>query len=121
MGTFNASIYPSTTGLSLGNNSQRWTIYAQDLDVAGNTTLNNLNGIRWAGNVYTNGTTIQAAITDAGTDGTVIIPSDYTGLDTFTNPSNILILDFRNPTLTIYGELSVDKAVLQKEVVVAYS
>jgi hypothetical protein len=38
---------------------------------------------------------IQAAITDAGATGSVVIPSDYAGADTYTNPHNIQIHDLR--------------------------
>jgi hypothetical protein len=41
-------------------------------------------------------TTIQAAITAAGANGTVLIPSIYAGTDTYTNPYGILIVDTRN-------------------------
>jgi len=48
-------------------------------------------------------TTIQAAITAAGTTGAVVIPAKYSGVDTFTNPNNILIFDYRGGKLTISG------------------
>ncbi|MGZ4816068.1 MAG: glycosyl hydrolase family 28-related protein [Terriglobales bacterium] len=38
---------------------------------------------------------IQAAVTDAGTNGTVVIPSDYNGSDAFTNPNKIQVFDMR--------------------------
>src|SRR5579872_1929816 len=38
---------------------------------------------------------IQAAITDAGSSGSVVIPASYTGSDTYTNPNNINIVDLR--------------------------
>lgn len=50
-----------------------------------------LNGTRFA-DQFAN---IQAAITDAGTTGSVTIPSNYTGTDTFTNPNGIQIQDLR--------------------------
>jgi hypothetical protein len=40
-------------------------------------------------------TTIQLAITAAGTTGWVLIPSTYAGTDAFTNPNAIYILDLR--------------------------
>jgi hypothetical protein len=39
--------------------------------------------------------TIQAAITAAGTTGSVVIPSSYAGTDTYSNPSGIQIIDLR--------------------------
>jgi hypothetical protein len=41
---------------------------------------------------------IQAAITDAGTTGIVIIPANYAGTDTYSNPNNIVIWDHRRST-----------------------
>src|SRR5438270_10095039 len=38
---------------------------------------------------------IQAAVNDAGTVGSVIIPHSYTGSDTYTNPNNLSITDLR--------------------------
>jgi hypothetical protein len=42
-------------------------------------------------------TTIQAAITAAGTTGYVIIPASYAGVDVYTNPNKIQIDDRRKP------------------------
>jgi len=50
-----------------------------------------INGIRFAGNSFSGGSTIQAAITDAGSTGAVIIPPNYAGADAFTNPNGIQI------------------------------
>lgn len=50
---------------------------------------------------------IQAAITDAGTNGTVVIPSDYEGSDTFTNPHGIQIWDFRGDAASFRGVYNV--------------
>jgi hypothetical protein len=50
-----------------------------------------LNGIRFADQFPT----IQAAVTDAGTTGSVTIPSNYAGTDRYTNPNNISINDLR--------------------------
>jgi hypothetical protein len=41
-------------------------------------------------------TTIQAAITAAGTTGSVLIPPNYTGTDVYTNTNKIQILDLRS-------------------------
>lgn len=39
MGTFNANILPASTGLTLGTTAQRWSAYAQNVDIAGTLTL----------------------------------------------------------------------------------
>lgn len=38
---------------------------------------------------------IQAAITDAGTTGSVVIPANYVGTDTYNNPNGIAVIDLR--------------------------
>jgi hypothetical protein len=40
-------------------------------------------------------TTLQAAVTAAGTNGAVEIPSTYSGTDTFTNPNGVYVTDLR--------------------------
>lgn len=40
-------------------------------------------------------TTLQAAITAAGTSGAMVIPPTYAGTDTFTNPSGVWVTDLR--------------------------
>ena len=40
-------------------------------------------------------TTLQAAVTAAGTGGAVVIPPTYTGTDTFTNPNGVRVNDLR--------------------------
>jgi len=57
----------------------------------GNLAAKSVNGARYA-DQFAN---IQAAITDAGTGGTVVIPRSYSGSDTYTNPNNIPITDLR--------------------------
>jgi hypothetical protein len=52
-------------------------------------------------------TTIQAAITAAGTTGSVEIPASYAGVDTYTNPNGILIVDKRAGVLGIGGNGSL--------------
>ena len=47
--------------------------------------------------------TIQSAITAASTTKTVVIPPTYAGLDSFTNPDSITIIDLRSNKLTVYG------------------
>lgn len=44
---------------------------------------------------------IQAAITDAGTTGSVVIPSHYAGTDGFTNPNSIPITDLRKSAIHV--------------------
>jgi len=65
---------------------------------------------RYAGANYTNGNTIQAAISDAGATGTVVIPATYTGADSYTNPNNILIVDQRNGAMNISGTFGANAA-----------
>jgi len=50
---------------------------------------------------------IQAAITDAGTNGTVVIPADYPGTDSFTNPNGVQILDMRGDASAYRGFYNV--------------
>lgn len=57
-----------------------------------------LGGSGIAGQFVVDGTTyttIQAAITAAGATGSVTIPSNYAGTDTYTNPNKIQIIDLR--------------------------
>jgi hypothetical protein len=56
-----------------------------------NDTPITLAGIRFASQFPS----IQAAVDDAGADGSVIIPRDYPGTDTFSNPNRTPILDLR--------------------------
>jgi hypothetical protein len=39
--------------------------------------------------------TIQQAVDDAGSAGSVLIPSSYAGQDTYSNPNNVPVLDLR--------------------------
>lgn len=50
-----------------------------------------------------NYTTIQAAINAAGTNGAVLIPPNYPGGDSYTNPNSIVVLDLRSRTLLLSG------------------
>lgn len=63
-----------------------------------NLSANVLNNYYQAGQAFPTGSTIQAAISAAGTNGTVIIPASYLGSDSYTNPNNIGILDWRTGT-----------------------
>jgi hypothetical protein len=63
---------------------------SQKLGRQGDTPIT-LGGERYA----TQFSSIQAAINDAGTTGTVVIPKDYIGTDLFTNPNNVQIRDLR--------------------------
>lgn len=47
--------------------------------------------------------TIQAAITAAGTTGSVLIPYTYAGIDVYTNPNGITVLDLRGGTSATGG------------------
>lgn len=68
-----------------------------------NDTPISMGGMRFA----TQFANIQAAIADAGTKGTVIIPSDYSGTDSFTNPNNVQVLDLRGDASTLRGSFNV--------------
>jgi len=72
---------------------------AQKLGRQGDTPVT-MGAVRFASQFAS----IQAAITDAGTNGTVVIPADYAGTDSFTNPNNIQIVDQR-------GDASVTRGV----------
>lgn len=89
-----------------GNEWQHWFFQLQQalgalaqLDVVNKfkaiTTLD-LEGVRFAGEAYSGGNTIQAAINAAGTTGAVIIPPGYTGTDDYNNENNLSVLDLRN-------------------------
>jgi hypothetical protein len=54
-------------------------------------TCRGIGGIRFADQYVS----LQAAVADAGTSGSVIIPHSYTGTDTYSNPNNINITDLR--------------------------
>jgi hypothetical protein len=56
---------------------------------------------------------IQAALTDAKTTGAVVIPSDYSGTDTFTNPNNVQVIDLR-------GDASVIEVYTTSEILVQF-
>lgn len=88
-----AAAAPLVTPTGLGN------ITALSLGVTGATTVTSItetsqNGIQIVGN-GTN-TTIQTAITAAGTTGSVMIPTSYAGIDSYTNPNGVSIIDLRN-------------------------
>ena len=40
-------------------------------------------------------TTLQAAVNAAGTNGAMVVPPNYAGTDTFTNPNGVKVLDLR--------------------------
>lgn len=63
---------------------------AQKLARQGDTPIS-MAGARYASQFAS----IQAAFTDAGTTGTVVIPSDYPGTDAFTNPNKVPVFDLR--------------------------
>ena len=50
---------------------------------------------------------IQAAVTDAGTNGTVVIPSDYAGADGFSNPNKVQVVDLRGDASGFRGVYNV--------------
>jgi hypothetical protein len=71
---------------------------AQFVDPPDGIVTHIINGAYVVDGIYY--TTIQQAVTAAGTTGIVDIPSNYTGTDTYTNPNNITIFDYRagNPS-----------------------
>lgn len=82
--TFTGNVLPSTNGtLTLGASSFKWKGLFSDI-----------NAIRFVDGVKF--TTIQSAITDAGSTGSVIINPNYGGADYFTNPNNIGVIDLRS-------------------------
>ena len=54
-------------------------------------TCRGIGGIRFAEQYAS----LQAAVNDAGSSGSLIIPHNYTGTDTYSNPNNISITDLR--------------------------
>jgi parallel beta-helix repeat protein len=81
---------PIGPGIALNGNNP-WT---GNETHTGIETFKNSDGIRWVdGTLWT---TIQLAITDAGTSGAVVIDPNYPGSDSFTNPNSIPIIDLRN-------------------------
>ena len=107
------TLQQTTIGISFPNPVFQSTTSAQSVQSAmtfsGNVTFSNpvlvkaLNTIRFA-DQFAN---IQAAITDAGATGAVIIPSSYAGTDAFTNPNNIPIVDLRGGSSAYRGFISV--------------
>lgn len=68
-----------------------------------NDTPITMGGMRFASQFPS----IQAAITDAGSSGSVVIPSDYSGTDTFTNPNSVQVLDLRGGASSLRGAYNV--------------
>ncbi len=75
---------------------------AQKLGRQGDTPIS-MAGVRYASQF----SSIQDAITDAGTTGAVVIPSDYAGRDSFTNPQNIAVIDLRGGSAGARGFFNV--------------
>jgi hypothetical protein len=75
---------------------------AQKLGRQGDTPVT-MSGMRFA----TQFANIQATVTDAGTNGTVVIPSDYTGTDAFTNPNKVQVMDMRGDASGFRGLYNV--------------
>lgn len=67
--------------------------YGQEVDPPKGVKSHLINGTYVVDGIYY--MTIQQAITAAGSAGAVEIPSNYAGLDTYTNPIGITILDMR--------------------------
>jgi hypothetical protein len=82
---------------------------AQKLSRQGDTPIS-MAGVRYASQF----SSIQDAITDAGTTGAVVIPSDYAGIDDFSNPQNIPIIDLRGGSSGARGLISVREAMARQ-------
>ena len=82
----------------VGTNGKRWTRIVDG-------TVN----AKWFG---TSGA-IQSAITAAGTKYAVVIPSDYAGTDTYTNGSNIPVMDLRHQHLGVWSVIEPSRGVSQ--------
>jgi hypothetical protein len=97
MGTFNANILPTATGLDLGSSNQRWDGNIQTLDVAGNATITGNATI--SGTLAVTGTTTHTgAVTLSGgiTSGAAIATPTITSPVINGTPSGTGI-----PTLTL--------------------
>jgi|GEM_PF-6093681 len=70
---------------------------------SGNVLVARLENIRFADRF----STLQAAFDDAGTTGTVLIPSSYNGTDNFTNPNKIPVIDLRGGVSRNTGQFNV--------------
>ncbi len=68
-------------------------------DVTGAFSVKTLNKVRYADQFAT----IQLAITDAGTTGSVVIPPSYIGTDSYNNPNGIQVTDLRSGGLGLFG------------------
>ena len=75
---------------------------AQKVGRQGDTPIS-MSGVRYASQF----SSIQDAITDAGSTGAVVISSDYVGIDGFSNPQNIPIIDLRGGSSGARGFLNV--------------
>jgi hypothetical protein len=78
---------------------------SEPVNISGALNATSKNGIQVVGN-GTN-TTIQAAITAAGTTGAVEIAPGYAGTDSYNNPNGVAVIDFRpnNNALALWSVL----------------
>ena len=87
----NKSYVDSALGGASGNGSCSASQYVYALNGAAAPSCRMVGGTRFA-DQFAN---IQAAITSAGTAGSVVIPANYSGADSYTNPNDINIQDLR--------------------------
>jgi len=95
---------PAVAGQSLGAPGSEWSATLASLTSKGITDSGTIagtainardafNGCKVVGNSYK---TVQEAVDAAGASGCVIVPTTYTGTDTYENVSGIPVLDFRD-------------------------
>lgn len=107
MTTYNENLLPTTTGFNLGSSSQRWDVFAQDLDIAGTFSIvgrmavKNFEGILFADQFAgaTPADQLDAAVT-AAAGGLVIAPPDM-GAGFGVIPGTVL--DLRSGQFSLYS------------------
>lgn len=99
MGQTTENFYPAVTGQDLGTTTQRWDLFAQDVNISGTTTLTSMlskfNKIRFVDG--TTFTTIQAAHDDLPSTGGVVV-MNLEGAQTISST-----LTLSKPCMLIFG------------------
>lgn len=96
MPTLNDNILPASTGLNLGAVNQTWDAFLGNVTIK--KMLGALQGSIFFADQYAS---IQAALTAAGNNSVVVIPSTYIGTDTYVNSTNSIVIDLRSSALKI--------------------